>query len=436
MQDNVKKILWLIFVPVDCHLYNVSVGVLHSCLNFFGHKQKIVTIPVPCNDFSFLVSEILYFDPDLVGINVYSFHRNQAIEVIDIIKKVGNYIVICGGPHVRVAPLDLLKHSRADFICNGEGEVALTKWVNSNYSETEGIIGRSAKNILSHTEPVNIDRLPYIDIALFGSSNIFEHGSWELYFKTKGFRRVLNTSFSRGCINICSTCCNKKITFPEKKRIDNNYRIKKMACLIKETRNLISKHKLDLIYFWDEHLPSLGYMEEFLAESKNNNISVVFSCLPHNLSLRHIDLLSQYKSPFIVFILISADSEMRQNLKFPSSTEEIRKKYRLLKESGISIISFVMINLPGETLKQAVNSYNFCRLESDSTKWVSYRPTPGTELFDCLVSNKKIKENAPELYYYRLYERYEGISCLTDKEFRGLTKKYDNLEIGSKKCKV
>ncbi len=433
MSISPKKVLWIIFAPVNSHRYNASVGQLYACLSQYGHKQKIITLPVPCTDNSELISQLRSFKPDVVALNVYSFHRDQAIRTIKVIKKSGDYRVICGGVHVRLKPMDLLDNSKADHVCNGEGEVALIRWLQTDYADTPGIISRAGVRKLSLAARPNINKLPNIKIALFDANNVLTHGSWEIYFKTLGYARVYNTSFARGCINTCGGCCNKALTFLNNNvRIEQGYRLKTIDYLDDEISKVNQAHGIDLVYFWDEHLPALPYLEKILKTVKHNGLSAVFSCAPHNLTEGQIKLLARYGSPFVVIILLSADTAIREKLALPLSLKDLQQKYTMLRENGIKIISFVNVGLPGENWNNALNNYNFCASTSDFTKWVDYKPLPGAAWFESLA--KKIQQKIiAKQYSYQIYAPTRHVSRLSAGQFQKITAMYDDLEINNLK---
>lgn len=81
------------------------------------------------DDLERVCEDILSFNPQIVGIGVYIWNALEASELIQLIKKVApQTVVFVGGPEVSHFPLRV-NFDKADYIIQGEGEVAVYELV-------------------------------------------------------------------------------------------------------------------------------------------------------------------------------------------------------------------------------------------------------------------------------------------------------------------
>lgn len=128
----------------------------------------------------------------MVGVSsLMSSNWTGAYRLINIIKSlIIKKTVIVGGPHATAFPDHVFKHSKADYVCLGEGEEALHNFVTG--FPHEAIIGRNDKIKKSRTSFVeDMDSLPFPDRDLL----MDDRDTRELY-----------VTFSRACPHRCSFC--------------------------------------------------------------------------------------------------------------------------------------------------------------------------------------------------------------------------------------
>jgi radical SAM superfamily enzyme YgiQ (UPF0313 family) len=90
-----------------------------------------------------MVDLLLRSDPELVALSAYVWNARTVADVVGELRRRGDATIVLGGPDVQYTPDVALRRFDADFICNGEGELALL-----------GLIERLADDRLkTHEEP-------------------------------------------------------------------------------------------------------------------------------------------------------------------------------------------------------------------------------------------------------------------------------------------
>jgi anaerobic magnesium-protoporphyrin IX monomethyl ester cyclase len=97
-----------------------------------GHEVRIIDALVLGMRGPALARELRAFEPELVGLSVYSPTRYEAFRTADLVREtLGPGVpIVVGGPHVSVAAEDTLRHvASVDHVVSGEGEETLLELV-------------------------------------------------------------------------------------------------------------------------------------------------------------------------------------------------------------------------------------------------------------------------------------------------------------------
>ena len=128
------------FIYPECE--NLGVEYLSACLKKAGHKVKLIFDPMLFgsyyfksnklkNLFSFrtkVINEVLDSKYDLVCFSVFSDYYGWASDIArEIENKNKNIRIIFGGVHPSSVPERIIKELFVDYICIGEGEVAMVE---------------------------------------------------------------------------------------------------------------------------------------------------------------------------------------------------------------------------------------------------------------------------------------------------------------------
>jgi len=167
-----------------------------------------------------------------VGVSsLMSSNWTGAYHVIDLIKKVDpTRIVIMGGPHATTFPQHIFEHSKADYICIGEGEDALYNFIYG--FPHEAIVDRSSK--------LNEQRTTF-----FPDMNQLPFPSRKLLLDERDVKQMYVT-FSRACPHNCSFCSSHLIH-------GRKWRTKTPERCIKEIKHYVNEWKVKNIIIEDDN---------------------------------------------------------------------------------------------------------------------------------------------------------------------------------------
>ncbi|KPA14350.1 Cobalamin (vitamin B12)-binding domain protein, partial [Candidatus Magnetomorum sp. HK-1] len=91
--------------------------------------------------------------PDVIGLLTYTSSLASVKNIAQISKQINkNIIVICGGPHATIAPLDLIEDKNVDYVIKGEGETTTLNLLNNinnskKFSEIKGLYYKNCNEI-------------------------------------------------------------------------------------------------------------------------------------------------------------------------------------------------------------------------------------------------------------------------------------------------
>jgi radical SAM superfamily enzyme YgiQ (UPF0313 family) len=150
-----------------------------------------------------LVSKLVEFGPDLVGIRSISLFEEELKRVAAVTKSVLDVPVITGGPIATARRGALLKAMPdIDLLVVGEGELTFARLLSGTASS--GLVTRHGNNIVDSGDgdvADNLDELPYPDYSLIDIARYEQHLSYAYDHRRQG---VLLTS--RGCPFLCTYC--------------------------------------------------------------------------------------------------------------------------------------------------------------------------------------------------------------------------------------
>lgn len=160
------------------------------------------------------LEEIRRFNPDIIGISLYTTLAYGASKLTREIKRIlPSSIVILGGPHPTSLPLETLKTSGADIVVIGEGEETFYRIVKtisekkdiSALADLAGICVKVKEQYRLNPPDKFITPLDTIPFPAWDLINIKEYKGW--YMSKQQPEATM--FFSRGCPYNCTFCSNR-----------------------------------------------------------------------------------------------------------------------------------------------------------------------------------------------------------------------------------
>jgi anaerobic magnesium-protoporphyrin IX monomethyl ester cyclase len=330
-------------------------------------------------------------EPDLIGFYCTTGAHLWATETAARIKReLPGVRIALGGPHPTYFP-DVVEHPAIDFVCRGEGEMAMRELarrlsagepcndIPNLWAKSDGQVHRNPVGMLLR----DLDALPYPDRALY-------------YRRYRLLRDSPNKHFitGRGCPYSCSFCCNKAYnelyrgSGPVVRRLSPQR-------VLDEINSVAAEYPLKAVRFDDEvFLLKPSWLKEFLAEYRRQ-VGIPFTCLIRAdlADAQRVRWLREAGCYAAYFGIESGDECLRNRvLGKRISRDEILSTAAALRREGISIGTFNMVGIPGETLEQAYETVRLNQLVRTDLPWCSIvQPYPATELLDYAVAEGYIE---------------------------------------------
>ncbi len=176
----------IILTTLNSRYTHSSVGLRYLFANLQELQGDTFILEFSINDALQSVAENLLLDsPHIIGIGVYIWNAKEVNELIHILKKVSpQTTIILGGPEVSYEPFRV-NFDEADFIIQGEGDIAFYDLCNKIINQTPPI----DKIIKMTLPPLKQIKLPY-----------------EYYTDEDIKNRYIYVEVSRGCPFECEFC--------------------------------------------------------------------------------------------------------------------------------------------------------------------------------------------------------------------------------------
>lgn len=304
---------------------------------------------------------------DIIGFSTITGSHNTHNDIAKYLKKKGDIITLMGGPHPTFFPEKALNLDSIDFICIGEGIIALDRFVK----------GEKTNNIINDYSKYNGLLDPIFDINKLKTDRIIIYD-----VDNRGENPIKNFMGTFGCPYNCSYCFN----YSYAKLYQNAKRVRYLdpKILINDIKNCVKNYNTKFIYMQDD---------TFILNKK-------WFYEVTDLIKKEIDL------PYHCHIRIDiADEEKIKKLKdtgcasvtfaIENGSEEYRKKYlnRKMKNSKILEISKLlrkydikfrienMVGLPFNDLQDNIETLNLNYKCHPTIGWASlFQPFTNTEL--------------------------------------------------------
>lgn len=347
-------------VFIRCATESLGIEYLSSALKARGHGTALVYEPLLFNSFRVdlggwekgsaerAAKKALALNPGLVAFSAESDYYGWALLAAAEIKKRSKVPVVFGGIHPTLMPEEVLARGAADYVCVGEGELALPALCDAlergrGIGGIPNLWGREngalVKNALE-TLP-DLDALPFPDKDLFAA----EYGG----FVTDTYSIVTG----RGCRNACTYCHNSSMRrayagFGAKPPVE---RRRGPANVIAELALAKTRYAFKRVSFCDDlFISDKDWLREF-SRLYAAAVALPFFCNVHpaHVDEEAVSLLREAGcSAVTIGIQTVSDDLKKKRLARGESTETARRALRLLDGSGIFVYTNFIFGIPGQ----------------------------------------------------------------------------------------
>ena len=200
---------------------------------------------------------------------------------------------------------------------------------------------------------------------------------------------------SRGCPYECTFCSNPLM-------FGRRFYTREIGDLINQIKYYIKEYQITGLQFYDlTIIVKKQWIMEFCEALKENNINLEWS-LPSGTRSEALDLevLQSLASVNLTYLVYAPESGSAETLKAIKKKVKIPRMEQSIKyaiSQGIAVRTNLIIGFPGETRLQLYRTlyqqlrFAFMGVEDVPTYY--FNAYPGTELFDLLIEEERIKLN-------------------------------------------
>ncbi len=356
----------------------LGLAYLASALMETGVEVKILDLVVFPYSRSMLQSLIEDFNPQVAGITAVTMTFDNAIGVIEDIKRIDpDILTIMGGPHVSFCARDTLKACpQLDVIVLGEGERTIVELVGTAndgcaWADVNGIAYRNGREICftEKREPIEkLDDLPLPDRHLLPLGR----------YRALGMPISLTTS--RGCPYKCIFCVGRKM-------VGARVRYRNAAKIVDEMEylNSLNFHQINIA-------------DDLFTANKNHCHAVCDEIIKRGLQLKwtsfaRVDtvsdaVLTKMKAAgcsAVSFGIESANPQILKTIKKGITLKQVEDAVNMCQRAAIMPFASFILGLPGETPQTIKETMKFgSRLKKLGLSFGFHllAPFPGTEVRD------------------------------------------------------
>jgi len=342
------------------------------------------------------------FSPDMVGVNnIFTRQYKYAHEIYKIAKNVdANIVTVAGGAHPTVMPEFALQDENLDFVVIGEGELTIEKLVKNlskNVNEIENIDGLGYRNrdgkIIVNPKTTYIESL---DSIPFPARHLMDIKKYFGLAESHGKRRCTRFSpimTSRGCPARCTFCTAYKVW-------GRKYRFRSPENVIEEMKELKYKYGIEELLIEDDCFTANPQRAEKICDLMiKENLNLKWDT-PNGVAAFALNknLVRKMKAAGCYKINIGVESGNQQTLdniiKKPLKLEKAEEIINYCREIGLDCGIFLILGMPGDTIKNMWDSYKFAKKVKMYSPFISVAtPYPGSELYQICKEKKYIPED-------------------------------------------
>ncbi len=392
------------------HLYLLKEG-FHSTLLYFPVFNKYKGRHEHFKKF------LLQEQPKVVGISLTSEDFQVAHDITKIIREVlPDTYVIWGGIEATTEPERCARV--ADFVCIGEGELALKEFLSAVKSGADRKNLKQINNFayfdeeeVFHTNSLfplitDLDILPPLrqipEYSYVDTGTKIEPVQVEHLMRYKRYRgQVYKIMTSRGCPYGCAYCCNRFLrklygTWPVRHRSVEHV-IQELELAMKEGPPIYYVDIIDDCFFASD----MEYIKEFCKQYKQRiNLPFIAKTTAREVSHERMSILVDAGMTWTNMGLQSgSDRTCLEIYKRPTKSETFLKAAKIVSEYPVGIYYDIILDNPFETLEDRLNTaITLSRTPRPFMPlFFSLRFYPGTELRKRAIEEGILKEN-PVLY--------------------------------------
>lgn len=363
----------------------LGIASIAAFLERHHYAVSILDCEIECSSREDIKRTIELQQPDIVGVSAITTNIHGALEVSNIAKAYGK-IVVMGGTHMAIFPLETMQYPSIDYGVVGEGEqptLELLRALESggDVSKITGIVYKKNGEIRVNGIAKNDD----LDSLPWPAYHLLHLQKYEM-INTGPMVSMFTT---RGCPYKCTFCFRNPIL--DKVRKKNPIRV------ADEIEYINKEFGIRYINFVDETITlDAAHISTICAEIMRRRLRIVFQAPTR---VNHVDeglLYTMKKAGFdtLRFGVESGDERILKLIDKRITLGEIRRAFALCKKAGIKSVAYFILGYLGETKESIMRTIRFAKeLKADYSVFFPATPMPGTKLFDMAADAGLVERN-------------------------------------------
>ncbi|MEC7640853.1 MAG: radical SAM protein [Nitrospinota bacterium] len=346
------------------------------------------------------------YQPDLVGIQCYTFDIRNVRRILASIKQTDPQVItLVGGAHISSDPERAFKHLEEylDFGFAGEAEIGfplfcdLLEQAEEDFSTVPGLIWKRREETIFNEQAMeqDLDTLgdPAWDLIHPEAYPEAQHGA---FFKKFPIAPLITT---RGCPYAC-TFCSAPILSGKKLRHHSLEYVLRNIELLYHSYGIREFHIVD-----DNFTQDIEYAKEIVRGIIGLNLDISLA-MPNGIRMDYLDdellqLLKQAGLYLVSVAIESGNDGILKTMKKGTTVKKVRRDIELIRKNGLDIAAFFILGFPGETRSTIMDTIRLAlQLPLIRANFFTYLPLPGTESYRLLEENGEISKVDWDNFYF------------------------------------
>jgi radical SAM superfamily enzyme YgiQ (UPF0313 family) len=367
----------VVFLHRDSFI-KIAIEQLSAVLKKNGHGSDVF---IESGERNFLKSA-LESGADLFAFSCTTGGESWVLKTSAELKKKSSTPIIVGGPHATFFP-DIIEYPDIDYICRGEGEDGLLELLEAMAKNPESI--KDIRNIWSKDSSgkiyrtdirpfiENLDTLPFPDFEIYAKYKYMFPYNIDMFPVLTG----------RGCPHNCSYCFNK--SYKDLYRNKGKYlRRRSPDHVIRELLHAKETYGIRKINFVDDSFFLFPkWLEEFAVPYKEKvNLPFIVNIEATHVNEYLVRIIKEMGCICVRMGVETGNGHLRQDvLNKKVSNRQIMEAAGYIKSHGIKLATYNILGIPGETIANALETYNLNKVIGSDFVWCSLlQPYPGTAI--------------------------------------------------------
>lgn len=346
-----------------------------------------------------IIGRILDMKADVIGVSCVTPSFPITCRITrELKRKKRELIIVTGGSHPTILPVDALSEETIDFVVRGEGEVTICELIDTlesrgDLNKINGISFRENGRIVHAPERSflkDLDSLPFPAYDLLPVEFYKAPPHWAIQ------EPVFYLFATRGCPFHCTFCAAELI--------GKTRRLRSIKNVLSEIKFLVKNYNARQIMFQDTCFPferkyAFDLCNEMIKSRLNKSVVWTTSTRVDLVDQELLDKMYESGCRVINFGLESGNQKVLDRARKGFKLEKVYKATEMARKAGIKNFATFMLGLPGDTLESCLDTINLAKkLDLDYAQFYMTVPYPGSAIYSEAIKEGKIKTKDWEKY--------------------------------------